>query len=73
MKPWGFDVRAIAVPVSVWQGEQDDLMVPGAHGRWLRENVAGAEAGTLDGEGHLTLFANRVGDIQGWLLKGLSP
>jgi len=70
VKPWGFDVGAIAVPVSVWQGDQD-LMVPGAHGRWLCANVAGAEARLLPEEGHLTLFANRIGDIQAWLAERL--
>ena len=66
VKPWGLDVAAIVVPVSVWQGD-DDLMVPGAHGRWLATHVAGAEPRLLPGEGHLTLFANRIGDIQAWL------
>jgi pimeloyl-ACP methyl ester carboxylesterase len=72
VKPWGFDVGALSVPTLIWQGVEDE-MVPGAHGRWLREHVAGAEGGVLDGEGHLTLFVNRVGEIQEWLLKGLSP
>ena len=66
VKPWGFDIGAITVPVSVWQGDRD-LMVPGVHGRWLSANVAGAEAHLLEQEGHLTLFANRIGDIQAWL------
>jgi pimeloyl-ACP methyl ester carboxylesterase len=70
VRPWGFDVGAITVPVSVWQGDQD-LMVPGAHGRWLCANVAGAEARLLEQEGHLTLFANRIGDIQAWLAERL--
>ena len=48
MKAWGFDVAGIDVPVSIWQGG-DDLMVPGAHGRWLAEHVAGAEARLLPG------------------------
>ena len=72
VKSWGFDVGAVSVPTLIWQGVQDE-MVPGAHGRWLRDHVAGAEGGVLDGEGHLTLFVNRVGEIQEWLLKGLSP
>jgi pimeloyl-ACP methyl ester carboxylesterase len=72
VKPWGFDVGAVSVPTLIWQGVQDE-MVPGSHGRWLREHVAGAEGGILDGEGHLTLFVNRVGEVQDWLLKGLSP
>ena len=70
VKPWGFDVGAITVPVSIWQGDQD-LMVPGAHGRWLCANVGGAEAHLLPEEGHLTLFANRIGDIQAWLAERL--
>jgi pimeloyl-ACP methyl ester carboxylesterase len=70
VRPWGLDVAAITVPVSVWQGEQD-LMVPAAHGRWLCANVAGAEARLLEREGHLTLFANRIGDIQAWLAERL--
>ena len=31
------------------------------------------DAALLEGEGHLTLFVNRVAEIQEWLLEGLSP
>ena len=70
VKPWGFDVAAVEVPVSIWQGG-DDLMVPGEHGPWLAAHVAGAEAQLLPEEGHLTLFANRIGDVQEWLADHL--
>jgi pimeloyl-ACP methyl ester carboxylesterase len=53
--PWGFDLDAITVPVSVWQGGQD-LMVPFAHGQWLAEHVAGARVHLYDDEGHLSLW-----------------
>jgi pimeloyl-ACP methyl ester carboxylesterase len=66
MTPWGFDVGAIAVPVAVWQGEED-LMVPPGHAAWLGEHVAGAELAIQAGEGHLTLQVNRVGDAHAWL------
>jgi pimeloyl-ACP methyl ester carboxylesterase len=69
--PWGFDPAAIRVPVLVWQG-REDLMVPAAHGRWLRERIPGADGGELAGEGHLTLFANRVGDVHAWLAERLA-
>jgi pimeloyl-ACP methyl ester carboxylesterase len=69
--PWGFDVAALRMPALVWQGEQD-LMVPGDHGRWLGAHVAGAEHRTFPEEGHLTLAVNRVGDVQAWLRDRLA-
>jgi pimeloyl-ACP methyl ester carboxylesterase len=54
---WGFDLGAIRVPVSVWQGDQD-RMVPVGHGRWLASHVAGATAHLVPGEGHLSLVKN---------------
>jgi pimeloyl-ACP methyl ester carboxylesterase len=68
--PWGFDVAAIAVPVLVWQGEQD-LMVPAPHARWLLEHVAGTAGEILPGEGHLTVFVNRVDEVHAWLADRL--
>jgi pimeloyl-ACP methyl ester carboxylesterase len=70
LAPWGLDPGGIAVPVLIWQGDQD-LMVPAAHGRWLREHVGGAEGGVLAGEGHLTLALDRIGDVHAWLLERL--
>jgi pimeloyl-ACP methyl ester carboxylesterase len=65
--PWGFDLGAISVPVSVWQGS-DDLMVPFAHGRWLADAIPGARAHLLEGEGHLSVVVGRIGDILDELL-----
>jgi pimeloyl-ACP methyl ester carboxylesterase len=54
VKPWGFDVRAIEVPVAIWQGRRDQF-VPYAHGQWLARNVRNARAHLLDDQGHLSL------------------
>jgi pimeloyl-ACP methyl ester carboxylesterase len=54
VKPWGFDLAAITVPVSIWQGAHD-RMVPFAHGEWLAAHVAGARAHLHDDEGHISL------------------
>jgi len=55
IRPWGFDLGAITVPVAIWQGTED-RMVPFAHAQWLAANVAGARAHLVEGEGHLSLF-----------------
>ena len=58
---WGFALAA-AGPVAIWQGDQD-LMVPPAHGRWLAGHIPGARARLRPGEGHLSLQANRFGEV----------
>jgi pimeloyl-ACP methyl ester carboxylesterase len=54
VRPWGFDVADIAVPVAIWQGARD-RMVPFAHGEWLAAHVPGARAHLYEGEGHISL------------------
>ncbi len=54
--PWGFDLTAITVPVSVWQGAHD-LMVPFGHGEWLAAHIPTAKAHLYPDEGHLSLAA----------------
>jgi pimeloyl-ACP methyl ester carboxylesterase len=59
---WGFDVGAIDVPVTIWQGEEDRFVPPG-HGRWLAEHVSGAEARLLPQVGHLSLNIGHYGEV----------
>ena len=59
---WGFDVAGITIPVAVWQGDAD-AMVPFAHGTWLAANIPGATGQLLPGHGHLTLVADKIGEI----------
>jgi pimeloyl-ACP methyl ester carboxylesterase len=58
-RPWGFDLGAIGVPVSIWQGEAD-RMVPFAHGRWLARQVPHARAHLEAGQGHLSITVGAV-------------
>ena len=55
IRPWGFDLGAITVPVAIWQGTED-RMVPFAHAQWLATKIPGVRAHLVEGEGHLSLF-----------------
>jgi pimeloyl-ACP methyl ester carboxylesterase len=59
VRPWGFDLARLAVPVFVWQGSAD-LMVPYAHGRWLAAHLPGAVAHLQQGEGHLSVCVGSI-------------
>lgn len=54
VKPWGFDLKDINKPVSIWQGFED-LMVPTAHGKWLAEHVPNSVPKLLENHGHLSI------------------
>jgi pimeloyl-ACP methyl ester carboxylesterase len=54
VQEWGFDLKNIAVPVVIWQGD-DDFMVPHAHAEWLAKAIPGSELRFTPGEGHLSL------------------
>jgi pimeloyl-ACP methyl ester carboxylesterase len=62
LRPWGFDLDAIAVPVAIWQGGRD-RMVPASHGPWLAEHVAGAHAHFDDRHGHVSLMTDDHGEV----------
>jgi pimeloyl-ACP methyl ester carboxylesterase len=66
--PWGFDLGAREVPVSIWQGRHD-LMVPIAHGEWLAANVASARPRLRPEHGHLSLAVAGIGEILDDLLE----
>ena len=68
VKPWGFDLEAISVPLQLWQGRQD-LMVPLGHGEWLAEHLPAADVQLSDEDGHLSIEHRRIGDVHAWLLE----
>jgi pimeloyl-ACP methyl ester carboxylesterase len=68
VRPWGFDLASIRVPVQLWQGHQD-LMVPPAHGEWLAAHIPGVDAHLSPDDGHLSIEQSRIGDVHAWLLE----
>lgn len=68
-KPWGFDVEAIRVPVSVWYGP-DDVLVPRDHAEWLLAHVPAAQRRPLPA-GHM-LEDDELDSIYRWLVSPVS-
>jgi pimeloyl-ACP methyl ester carboxylesterase len=62
VKPWGFALDEIRVPVFVWQGGHD-RMVPFAHGEWLAAHIPGVQARLFREHGHLTLVVDSMAQI----------
>lgn len=62
VRPWGFELGDVHVPVSLWQGS-DDRMVPYAHGGFLAERLPDVRAHLLAGEGHLSIALGRFADV----------
>jgi pimeloyl-ACP methyl ester carboxylesterase len=67
LRPWGFDLGSISVPVTIWQGGQD-RMVPQAHGPWLARHVAGADGRFDPRHGHISLVTDDYGEVLGGLV-----
>jgi pimeloyl-ACP methyl ester carboxylesterase len=67
IRPWGFDLDSISVPVSIWQG-REDRFVPITHGEWLAEHVRRARSHLLENEGHISVSRHRYGDVLDELL-----
>ena len=68
VRPWGFDLSSIRVPVSIWQGRHD-LMVPFSHGEWLAARVPNARSRLRPEHGHLSLAVGSFGLILDDLLE----
>jgi pimeloyl-ACP methyl ester carboxylesterase len=66
VRPWGFDLADVAVPVLVVQGEADRV-IPPSHARWLGSHLPDAELRLRPGEGHVSILG-AVPEALDWLI-----
>jgi len=66
LAPWGFELGSIRVPLQLWHG-LDDQIVPLSHAKWLAAQLPRAEIHLEPNEGHVSLFARRIPEVQAWL------
>ncbi|KAL1849149.1 hypothetical protein Daus18300_013354 [Diaporthe australafricana] len=64
IRPWGFELSEIKVPVFLYQGSED-MMVPLAHGEWLAAHLPEdkVKARLLKGEGHISIFGGYMNEM----------
>jgi fermentation-respiration switch protein FrsA (DUF1100 family) len=63
-RPWGFALEDVAVPVTLHQGTDDDL-VPPAWAQTLADRVPGAHLELHQGAGHFLTYVDPARVLQG--------
>jgi len=66
VRPWGFDLAEIRVPVRVRYGATD-VLVPAAHGAWLAAHVPGAMVVVDEVSGHMSTPDERLERIRAFV------
>lgn len=73
VRPWGFNVDSIRLPVLVRYG-LSDVLVPPAHGEWLAAKVPGCLVKVDEGIGHLGADPEEeIAENIRWLSAGVAP
>jgi pimeloyl-ACP methyl ester carboxylesterase len=67
---WGFSLDQVKTPVAIFQGDED-MMVPGSHGRWLHAKIPQSTLRLIPGEGHLAFFSSARDEVFNFLLESL--
>jgi len=66
IRPWGFDLAEIRVPVRVRYGATD-VLVPAAHGAWLAAHIPGAVELVDEVSGHMSTPDERLQRIRAFV------
>ncbi len=62
LKPWGFNLEAINIPIHIWYGALDK-QAPRSHAELYAKLIPHAQLEVRDNEGHISILKNRMGEI----------
>jgi pimeloyl-ACP methyl ester carboxylesterase len=68
VRPWGFDLAALPLPVGLWYGSVDGN-APEAMGRYLAEKIPRATLRVVPDGGHFSTIHNHIDEIFEYLLS----
>jgi pimeloyl-ACP methyl ester carboxylesterase len=71
LRNWGFETKAIQVPVCIWHGLQD-LTVSPHMGRWLHANISESILEILDGQNHASIMVENRSEILDSAIRALT-
>ena len=71
LRNWGFETKAVPVPVSIWHGLEDQTVSPHM-GRWLHANVSESKLEILDGQNHGSIMVENRSEILNAAIRALS-
>lgn len=73
VRPWGFDLAQISIPVLIRYGATD-VLVPPAHGEWLAAHVPGCVVKVDGVAGHMDADPEEaIAETARWLRDGVPP
>ena len=70
LRNWGFETKAVQVPVCIWHG-LDDMTVSPHMGRWLDANISESKLEILDGQNHASIMVENRSEILNAAIKSL--
>ena len=70
LRNWGFETKAVQVPVCIWHG-LDDMTVSPRMGRWLHANISESKLEILDDQTHASIMVENRSEILNAAIKFL--
>jgi pimeloyl-ACP methyl ester carboxylesterase len=68
VRPWGFRLEDISIPVNLWHGEMDN-MCPVSMGRYVAKAIPDCRAKFFPQEGHLSMMINNFEEVLAALIE----